>query len=95
MTTPDNTGTGSSKAVPLSTQRDNGRPVEPGELLTIADTLGTAKTRCAALMMAARALDFRDHEEAIAFLAEDASNIIEIAIDALNALRGGEDNGNG
>ena len=62
--------------------------VTAGELISIADTLGTAKTRCAALMMAAHALDFRDHEEAISFLAEDASGIIDLAIGALDDLRG-------
>ncbi|MEO9298992.1 hypothetical protein [Devosia alba] len=75
------------------------RPVEPGmsrrdltidsvKLISIEDTLGCAKTRCAALMMAAEALAERSERDAMSWLAEDADHIINLAIDAIEALRG-------
>lgn len=63
--------------------------IDSVKLISIEDTLGTAKTRCAALMMAAEALAEPGERDAVSWLAEDADHVINIAIDALEALRSG------
>lgn len=68
--------------------------VTGSQLINIADTLGCAKTRCAAIAMAAQALP-ADQRDALAWLAEDAEHVINLAVDALNDLRAKEGKANG
>lgn len=68
--------------------------IKSTDLLNIEDTLGCAKTRCRAIDMASAALT-TEQRDALAWLAEDCDHIINLAIDALQALRTTEGNGNG
>lgn len=67
------------------TSHNTNRTVTTSDLIEIMDTLGTAKTRCAALHMASEAL-VRDHRDAVSFLANDCDDVINHAVEALQAI---------
>lgn len=67
------------------TSNNINRTVTTSDLIEIMDTLGTAKTRCAALHMASEAL-VRDHRDAVSFLANDCDDVINHAVEALQAI---------
>lgn len=68
--------------------------INSGDLINIVDTLGCAKTRCHAIDMASASLD-KNQRDALAWLAEDCQHIIDLAIDAIDALRIEEGGANG